>query len=80
MAKTQVKTHPKSKASGRRPATVLDVRVSASDGGKVDVLSIDANSESFAEDFLYVFAKNVRAARQENKKLLGSASGAQKAK
>lgn len=44
-------------------------------GKKVMVRAIDAHSPTFGEDFLYVFAKNVQAARRENKRLLGSPDG-----
>lgn len=61
--------------AGRKPKGVTNRRVTTSDGGSVLIRSVDANSPSFSEDLLYVFARNVEAARRENKELLGSPSG-----
>ena len=65
----------KGKRAGRKPAGVTFRRITAANGDKVIVQSIDAYSPTFGEDFLYVFAKNVEAARRENKRLLGSYDG-----
>ncbi len=69
-------------ASGKRavkkPKGVTLQRVTAADGQKVTVRAVDAHSPTFGEDFLYVFTKNVEAARQENKRLFGSADGVKK--
>jgi hypothetical protein len=46
-----------------------------SDGRTVRVLSLDANSATFADDLMIVFERNVAKARRENKRLFGSASG-----
>lgn len=67
-----------SKRPGRRPKGVTTKRVTTATGDKVTVRSIDANSPTFGEDLLYVFARNVEAARKENKTLLGTPSGVRK--
>lgn len=68
----------KGKRAGKKPKGVTLRRVTAADGEKVTIRAIDANSPTFGEDLLYVFSKNVEAARRENKALLGSPSGARK--
>lgn len=62
--------------AGKKPAGVSTRRVTTASGEKVTIRAVDANSPQFGKDFLYVFTKNVEAARQENKRLFGSASGA----
>lgn len=62
----------------KRPKTsgsVREKRLRKADGQTVRVLSLDANSETFADDLTVVFERNVARARRENKRLLGSASG-----
>lgn len=61
--------------AGKKPKGVTLRRITAANGEKVTVRSIDANSPTFGEDFLYVFTKNVEAARRDNKRLFGSADG-----
>lgn len=61
--------------AGKKPKGVTVRQVTDANGDKVTIHAIDANSETFGEDFLYVFTKNVEAARRENKRLLGSADG-----
>ena len=68
----------KGKRAGKKPDGVTVRRITASNGEKVTVRAVDANSPTFGEDFLYVFTKNVEAARRENKRLFGSASGIKK--
>jgi hypothetical protein len=51
-------------------------RVTNAAGEKVTVRALDAHSNSCGEDFLYVFTRNVEAARRENKRLFGSPDGA----
>lgn len=68
----------KGKRAGKKPAGVTVRRITGADGKKVTVRSIDAYSPTFGEDLLYVFTRNVQAARRENKRLLGSASGVKK--
>jgi hypothetical protein len=61
--------------AGRKPEGVTIRRVTDANGEKVTVRAVDAHSATFGEDFLYVFTKNVEAARKENKRLFGSADG-----
>jgi hypothetical protein len=79
MAELKVKKHAKAKKAGKKPRGVVLARLTDSSGRKVTVRSVDANSPTFGEDFLYVFTQNVKAARKENKAKLGSLSGAKKA-
>ena len=80
MAKFEVHTHLKAKRAAARPDGVAVKTISSRDGGKLRVLSVEANSPSFGDDFLYVFTQNVRRARRENKARLGSTSGAKPAR
>lgn len=75
MTDVTIKWMDKPLRAGRKPKGVTNRKVTTSDGGSVLVRSVDANSASFGEDLLYVFARNVEAARRENKELLGSPSG-----
>ncbi len=68
----------KGKRAGKKPKGVTVRRITAANGEKVTIRAIDAHSPTFGEDLLYVFSKNVEAARRENKALLGSPSGAKK--
>jgi hypothetical protein len=61
--------------SRARNGSVREKRLRSSDGEIVRVLSLDANSATFADDLTEVFERNVAKARRENKRLLGSASG-----
>lgn len=65
----------KTKRAGKKPKGVSLRRVTAATGEKVTVRAIDAHSPTFGEEFLYVFTKNVEAARHENKRLFGSPDG-----
>jgi hypothetical protein len=65
---------------GRKPKGVTTKRVTTLDGGKVTLRTIDANSPTFGEDLLYVFARNVEAARRANKAILGTPSGVRKSR
>ena len=56
------------RAPSRKPASVKERRLRTSSGETVTIRAIDANSETFSEDFLYVFAQNVRAARARQRK------------
>jgi hypothetical protein len=60
---------------GKKPKGVTVKRVTTPAGETVTVRSIDANSPTFGEDFLYVFGRNVAAARRRNKEVLGTPSG-----
>jgi hypothetical protein len=57
---------PKGKKA--KPA-VRTARVRDQDGQLMTVRSIRADSESFGQDFLHVFARNVERVRRENKKV-----------
>lgn len=70
----------KGKRAGKKPKGVTLRRITTANGDKVTVRAIDANSPSFGEDLLYVFSRNVDAARRENKALLGTPSGVKKAR
>jgi len=72
--KIELRTEPKAQKAPTKPKTVL-TRVLSTEGGKAKVRVIDANSPNFGQEFLYVFAQNVRAARKENKERLGAAQG-----
>jgi hypothetical protein len=79
MSDVKIHTSPKPKKATRRPKGVVVKRLTDASGSKVTVRAVDANSPTFGEDFLYVFARNVKAARRENKQKLGSLSGTKKA-
>ena len=63
----------KSKPKARRgpPPGVTETRVRSLDGKLTTIRKVDANSPTFGEDMLYVFRKNVEAARRENKRVTG---------
>ena len=75
MTDVTIKWMEKPLRAGRKPKGVTNRKIMTADGGTVLVRAVDANSPSFGEDLLYVFARNVEAARRENKELLGSPSG-----
>jgi hypothetical protein len=75
MADIVVANTKKGKRRGGQHSSVREKLLRTSDGRFVKVLSLDANSASFADDLTVVFARNVARARRENKKLFGSASG-----
>ncbi len=62
--------------AGKKPRGVSVRRVTNAAGEKVTVRALNANSDTFGEDFLYIFTRNVEAARRENKRLFGSPDGA----
>jgi hypothetical protein len=78
MTDITIQRSEKGKRAGKKPEGVTLRRVTAANGEKVTIRAIDANSPTFGEDLLYVFSKNVEAARRENKALLGSPSGVRK--
>lgn len=80
MTMTDISIHrsDKGKRAGKKPKGVTIRRITAANGEKVTIRAIDANSPTFGEDFLYVFTKNVEAARRENKRIFGSAAGVKK--
>jgi hypothetical protein len=77
MADVEVRVSKRPQAS-KRPKGVTVKILQTPSGESARVLTVDANSASFASDFLYVFKQNVRKARQENKERLGSARGVKK--
>jgi hypothetical protein len=60
------------KGSKARKSSVPSKRVRGADGQFVTVRTINADSPSFSDDLSYAFRQNVRRARQENKRVLGS--------
>jgi hypothetical protein len=58
-----------------RKAVVRQKHLRDLQGRTVRVLSLDANSATFADDLTLLFERNVAKARRENKRLLGSADG-----
>jgi len=78
MTKLRIRSEPAPVKAGKRPATVGAATVRTESGKKKSVLTVEANSASFGSDFLYVFKKNVAAARSENKKRTGSPEGVQR--
>lgn len=68
----------KGRRAGKQPKGVTIRRVTDSNGEKVTIRAVDAHSPTFGAEFLYVFTKNVEAARKENKRLFGSADGVKK--
>lgn len=67
MRKLEVQVDGRGKKAGARPKSVRVKRLSTPSGDKATILSVDANSPTLAEDFLYVFTRNVRAARKRQK-------------
>ena len=66
------------KKASRRPKTVGVKTVSTNDGVKTRMFSLDANSASFGDDFLYVFKSNVKMARKKSKEHRASHGGAKR--
>jgi len=73
MSKLRIRTGAKAKRASSKASKVTAKRVRTETGGFVIVHAIDANSPTFANDFLYVFKQNVRKARKENRERFGSA-------
>jgi hypothetical protein len=65
----ELRLEPKPRTAGRRPKGVGVKTVSTASGGKRRLFLLDANSASFGEDFLYVFSRNVKAARAATRAL-----------
>ena len=55
----------------KTPGSVTEQRVRTPEGRMTTIRRIDARSPTFGEDMLYVFSKNVAAARRENKRVIG---------
>lgn len=71
MTKLQVRKHDKP-MKAPKGAKVAAKQIFTLSGDKVTVRAIDANSRTFASDFLYVFKQNVRRARKENRERFGA--------
>ncbi len=72
MNKLQLHTLPKAKRASSKASHIIEKRLRNDAGEVVKVHAIDANSQSFGDDFLYVFKRNVKKAREENKERFGS--------
>lgn len=59
----------------RNPSTVTQPRVRGPSGEMKTIQIVDARSDTFGTDFLWVFRQNVAKARTENKRLTGFADG-----
>ena len=57
----------------RKGTKVSKKSVRTTSGTTVTVRRLDADSDTFSDDFRYVFEKNVEKARRENKKLARAA-------
>jgi hypothetical protein len=66
------------KRKAKKATSLRRKMMSTPDGKSVRVVSIDANSKTFLDDLTKAFEINVRKARQENKRLFGSADGVRK--
>lgn len=66
------KTHKASKSTAKGSTGVISKRLRASDGKVFVFRFIDANSASFGSDFDSVFRSNVRKARRDNKRIVGT--------
>jgi len=60
--------------SGARPG-VKKTRARDSAGQPMQIYTLDARSPTFGDDLTYVYQANVANARNENRKLFGSADG-----
>jgi len=68
MAKpVELRTVAKAKTASKRPKTVSIKTLSTNGGARTRVFVLDANSDSFGDDFLYAFKSNVRLARKQSK-------------
>lgn len=63
----------KAAKKGAASTSVVSKRVTGPDGKRKTMHRVDANSPTFGEDISTVFRLNVRLARQNNKRLVGSA-------
>jgi hypothetical protein len=70
MAKVVFKKLAAGKSSRRSPQ---EKRIVGADGRSRTVLMLDASSPTFGDDLQNVFERNVRKARRDNKRVLGSA-------
>lgn len=75
MTKIVYVTGPKKKSTAKNHKGVVNKRVRNTDGEIIHISSVDARSNTFGEDFRYVFSKNVAEARRENIAATGRADG-----
>ncbi|HEV2364905.1 MAG TPA: hypothetical protein VGS12_11985 [Caulobacteraceae bacterium] len=71
----KVRLQARPKAAGKRPKSVAVKTVSTEGGEKRRLYLLDANSDTFGEDFLYVFSRNVERARAATRALRGAGKG-----
>lgn len=70
--KVEKKSQKASKSTSKGSAGVISKRLRTSDGKLLVFRYIDANSASFGSDFDNVFRSNVRKARRDNKRIVGT--------
>ena len=70
--KTEKKLHKVSKSTAKGSSGVISKRLRTSDGKVIVFRLVDANSASFGSDFDSVFRSNVRKARRDNKRVVGT--------
>ena len=76
MAKTrELRAVAKAKTASKRPKSVIVKTLSSGAGPRTRVFSLDANSASFGDDFLYVFKSNVKIARKKSKERRAAENG-----
>jgi len=75
MSKVSLRTYKRVRKAKAPPQTVTVKEVVTASGRKVEMRSIPANGRSFANDFLFVFKENVKAARAENAALSARSRG-----
>lgn len=70
--KTEKKPQKATKSTSKGSAGVVSKRIRTSDGKFFVFRYVDANSASFGSDFDSVFRSNVRKARRDNKRIVGT--------
>ena len=73
IVKNKPKTRRGSPKTRRGPPKSVEEKRVRRDGRVTTIRVVDAASPTFGEDMLYVFRKNVEAARRENKRVTGVA-------
>lgn len=71
MAKVVIASLNRKPRTGRQALKVAVKRVRDPQGQLKTVRTLDADSQSFGEELLFVFGKNVAKARRDNKKVTG---------
>jgi hypothetical protein len=72
MAKVVVEKLSKRSESRSTRHSISEKRVRDSAGKSRMIRTIDAESPTFGDDLRYIFAQNVRKARRDNKRLIGT--------